>query len=395
MRSLNILLPFLFIPIVLFSGTSCKKDEEESVAKPEKPYSEEAPEGYIVYDSESQKFWLDTVVSGLAYPWGMAFLPDGDLLVSERPGRLQRVRPDGEATEISGLPEIAAVGQGGLLDIQLHPEYDQNGWIYLAYSRKAGPLGSTTTAIARAKLNGNALADLEQIFIAQPSFSTTHHYGCRMVLKDGYLFFGVGDRGQMQQAQRLDRHNGKIMRIYDDGRVPMDNPFVSVNEAKAEIWSYGHRNPQGLALHPISGELWEHEHGPKGGDELNIVRRGNNYGWPVITYGIDYDGTVISPITHKEGMEQPVTFWVPSIAPCGMIFNSGDKYTGWKGNIFIGALAGRAFYRVVLNGNTYSHQEKLLPDIGRVRNVALSPDGFIYIATESPNHIYRVVPINE
>jgi len=380
--------------ILLFSTfySSCKKEEStEPINK--KVYSEPAPEGYSVIETDKQRLWLDTVATDVDKPWGMVFLPNGDILFSERSGSLKRINhSDGSVQEISGLPQIASTGQGGLLDLLLHSDFENNGYLYFSYSKKVG--FNYTTAISRAKLSGNSLVELEELFSASPAFSTSHHFGCRMVMKDNYLYFGVGERGQMKLAQKLDKHNGKIMRIHDNGDIPVDNPFVSTTDAKAEIWSYGHRNPQGLAIHPVTGEIWEHEHGPKGGDELNIIKEAANFGWPEITYGIDYDGTIISPNTHLPGMEQPVTYWDPSIAPCGMIFCDSDKYPEWKNNIFLGGLAARALFRVELNGDKYVDQEEILSDIGRVRNVALSPDGFIYMAIEDPGYIFRLVPIN-
>ena len=321
----------------------------------------------------------------------MAFLPGGDVLVSDREGRLLRVNGKGGGlTEISGLPNLFIGGQGGLLDIRLHSDFVNNQWLYMSYSTQRN--GGYTTAISRAKLKGNVLSELQELFVAEPSFSTTHHFGCRMNLSSGYLFFTVGDRGQMNDAQKLDRHNGKVMRIHDDGSIPADNPFVHVQGAKKEIWSYGHRNPQGLDRHPISGKLYAHEHGPKGGDELNLILKGANYGWPEITFGIDYDGSIISNDTAKAGMQQPLNYWVPSIAPCGLVIYNGNKYPGWLGNFFLGGLASTSLFRLELIGDEFIRQERMLKGIGRVRNIAQSPDGFLYMATENPGIIYRLVP---
>ena len=380
---------FLFLVVFFLSSASI---EDITTQIPSRTSEKDNPASF--YDSQKQVFYLDTIAKGLDKPWGMIFLPGGDIVFTERNGSLHRIRKNADIIEkITGLPEIEAVGQGGLLDIALHPDFKSNSFIYFSYSKRVGQ--NYTTAVSRAIISGNSLTDVQELFEAKPAFSTTHHFGCRLVFKDGFLFFGVGDRGQMKQAQLLDRHNGKIIRLNDDGSVPLDNPFVSTENAKPEIWSYGHRNPQGLAVHPVSGDLWEHEHGPKGGDELNIIKKGANYGWPEITFGIDYDGTTISRDTHKEGMEQPVSYWVPSIAPCGMIFCNSTKYPNWKSNIFIGGLVSRALFRVELNLNIYVSEEKLLPGIGRVRNVALSPEGYIYISTESPGYIYRIVPISK
>jgi glucose/arabinose dehydrogenase len=380
-----------FISISIFICPSCKKEKDVDVTP---VYSEPAPAGYQIYSTLKQKFWLDTVASQLDKPWGMAFLPNGDLLFSERSGSLKKRRKaDGIIEEINGLPEIAVVGQGGLLDILLHPDFKNNGWLYISYSKSVG--SNYTTAVARAKISGNALMDVQEIFEAKPAFNSTIQFGCRMQIKGGYLYISVGDRNLRDQAQWLDRHNGKIIRIYDDGKVPTDNPFVSTPNALPEIWSYGHRNPQGLAIDPVSGELWEHEHGPKGGDELNIIKKGANFGWPEITYGIDYDGSIISEFTAKPGMEQPVTYWVPSIAPCGMSYCKSTKYPQWKNNLFIGGLVSRSLFRIELKGSNYVAQERMLEGIGRVRNVVQSNDGFIYIATEDPGNIFRLVPIND
>lgn len=352
---------------------------------------EDVPDGVEIIKSEKQNFWLDTVAVDLGKPWGMVFLPNGDMLISDRGARLLRLDPgNGSNEEISGLPPIFTGGQGGLLDITLHPNYTENGWLYLSYS-KSVPDGYTTV-IARCHIKGNSIADFTELFVAEPGFTTSHHFGCRMAFNNGYLFFSVGDRGQMFDAQKLDRHNGKIMRIHDDGQIPADNPFVSSPGALAAIWSYGHRNPQGLAVQKISGELYSHEHGPKGGDELNLIKGGANYGWPEITFGIDYDGTIISNDTAKPGLEQPLTYWVPSIAPCGMIIYNGNKYPSWLGNVFLGGLAARSLFRLELFGSKYRHQEVMLEGIARVRNVGQSPDGFIYVATESPGVLYRLVP---
>ncbi len=385
----TILIGLLLIPF----EQSCQKDEEV-VEKPKEIYSEDLPDGYSLIQSDEQNFWLDTIATGLKKPWGMLFLPNGDILFSERSGSLHRIsKENGNLNEITGLPDIAATGQGGLLDIQLHPDFESNNLIYLSHSIKSS--FSYTTAVTRATLQGNTLTDNERVFTASPAFSTSHHFGCRMVFQDEYLYLTIGDRGQMKNAQDLDNHCGKTIRIYHDGSIPDDNPFVNVTDAKKDIWSYGHRNAQGMAIHPENGKIFLHEHGPKGGDEINIVEKGLNYGWPEITYGIDYDGSIISPHTHLPGMEQPITYWDPSIAPCGMTFCSGDKYPNWENNIFLGGLASRTLFRVVVSDDKYISEEKLLEGIGRVRNVALSPDGFLYVAIEDPGIIFRLAPVNK
>jgi glucose/arabinose dehydrogenase len=345
-----------------------------------------------VITSEKQKFTVDTVASGLDNPWGIAFLPDGRTLVTELNGQI-RIIKDGKLLEetITNVPAVVASGQGGLLDIKLHPDYANNGWIYLTYS-KPGEGGAATT-LARTKLQGNAFVETEELFTALPFTSTGHHFGSRVVFDgNGYIFLSSGERGTKENSQDLGNHLGKIIRLHEDGKVPTDNPFVNTPNAKAEIWSYGHRNPQGLFYDKATSTLWEVEHGPKGGDELNKVEKGKNYGWPVITYGIDYSGEKISDITTKEGMEQPVWYWVPSIATCGMTMVTSDKYPNWKGNVLVGALALTHIARVELNNGTYVKHEKLLDGIGRVRAVEQSPDGFIYAAVQGPGMIVKIVP---
>lgn len=346
-----------------------------------------------IVNSEKQKFGVDTLATGLFNPWGIAFLPDGRILVTERKGEI-RIIKDGKLLDekIEGVPAVYAEGQGGLLDIKLHPDYNTNGWIYFSFS-KPGEGGGATT-IARAKLNGNTFTDLQELFTAQPFSSSGVHFGSRIVFDgEGHIFFSSGERGTKENAQTLENHLGKILRLNEDGTVPTDNPFVNTSKAKPEIWSYGHRNPQGLWYDKQTKTLWDVEHGPKGGDELNLVEKGKNYGWPVITYGINYDGTPITDITEKEGMEQPVKYWVPSIATCGLTQVTSDQYPGWKGNFMVGALALTHVARVEVNNNTFVAQEKLLDKIGRVRAIEQGPDGLLYIATEGPGLIVRLVPV--
>jgi len=350
-----------------------------------------------VTKSEVQDFIVETVVTGLDVPWGLVFLPDGDLLISERAGTLHRFSKGKLSLPIQGLPPIKAKGQGGLLDLCLHPDYVENGWIYIAYSALNPEKGNSNsnTAIMRARLDGNKLVDQQVIFTGDPFTDRSHHYGCKLAFDDkGHLFFGIGDRGQhFDFPQKLDNANGKMHRINDDGSIPKDNPFVNTKGAVPSIYSYGHRNQQGTSIHPQTGELWVSEHGPKGGDELNLVVPGKNYGWPVISYGINYNGTILTELTEKEGMEQPVHYWTPSIAPCGMTFLTGDKYKKWQNNLFIGSLRFEYLERVVINGNSVMHTEKLLEGIGRVRNVVVGNDGLIYVATENPGKIVRLVPV--
>ncbi len=348
-----------------------------------------------VITTEKLKLKLDTVITGLDVPWGMAFLPDGDMLINEREGKMLRFRNGKKVADIQGLPAIHAVGQGGLLDIRLHPDYKTNGWIYFAYTASSTNVSDGwNTNVMRARLKDNTLVDQQLLFKAMPDTKTGHHVGCKITFDGkGHVFFGVGERGRQQNSQDLSNDCGKIHRINEDGTVPADNPFFNKAGAQKTIWSYGHRNPQGLEYNTTTGVLWESEHGPKGGDELNLIQPGKNYGWPVITFGINYDGTIITKDTAKTGMEQPVTYWVPSIAPCGMTFVKGDKYKGWEGDILIGSLRFKYLVRCEMSGNSVVHKEILLPDIGRLRNVEMSPDGYIYVAVESPGIIYRLVPV--
>jgi aldose sugar dehydrogenase len=342
--------------------------------------------------SEKQNFHTQVVAKGLKNPWGMAFLPDGRVLVTERPGTLRMIE-NGRLLDapVSGVPEVVARGQGGLLDVALHPQFETNSFVYLSYSI---PLeGGTHTGIMRAKLDGNALTEQTVIFTGGPASTRGHHFGSRIVFdNDGYLYFTIGDRGRMQDAQVLTNAAGKVFRIHDDGRIPEDNPFVGQEGVFQQIWSYGHRNIQGFVKHPETGVLWSHEHGPRGGDELNIVKKAANYGWPTITYGINYDGSIITNEREREGMEQPQFIWDPSIGPSGLAFVTSDIYPGWKGNAMVGALAFTSVYRVEIEGSVASKQEQLLANIGRVRDVRQAPDGYLYVIVESSGEIIRLLP---
>jgi aldose sugar dehydrogenase len=346
-----------------------------------------------VIQSEKQKFQVDTITSDLKNPWGITFLSDQRILVTERAGEI-RIIENGKliAEKLEGVPVVFANGQGGLMDITLHPDYKENGWIYLSYSKPGNDGGGTT--IARAKVQGNKLVELQELFSASPFSDSGLHFGSRIVFDGkGYMFFSSGERGKMENAQTLENHLGKILRLHDDGRVPADNPFVNTKGAKPEIWSYGHRNPQGLVYDRETNTLYDIEHGPKGGDELNKVEKGRNYGWPVITWGINYDGKPISDIQQKEGMEQPIRYWVPSIGPCGAVQVTSDKYPNWKNNILVGALAHMHVARVELENGKYVKEEKLLDKVGRVRAIAQSPEGYLYVATENPGMLVRLVPV--
>lgn len=350
-----------------------------------------------VFETEEFRFRLDTVVSGLEVPWGMAFLPDGNMLITDRGGKLYRFTEGKALQEITGAPDVLAKGQGGLLDIILDPDFESNQVIYLSYSafKKSGKETLATTAIMSATLEGNRLTDQKKIFEALPYAKTRHHYGSVMQFgDDGLLYFSVGDRGNRDEnPQSLKRHPGKIHRIKSDGSIPSDNPFVNEDSAHASIYSYGHRNPQGLVFHPETGVLWEHEHGPRGGDELNIIEKGANYGWPEISYGINYDGTTFTTKTEEQGLVQPLLYWIPSIAPSGMTFVTGDRYKGWEGDLLVGSLRFKYLNRCKIEGNKVVAEEKLMKNIGRVRNVKMGPDGFIYVAVEKPGIVYRVAPL--
>jgi len=327
------------------------------------------------------------VVDRLEHPWGVAFLPDGDILITERAGRLRRVHNGVLIAEpIGGLPEIKAGGQGGLLDVVLHPQYAKNGWLYLSYA--ASGKGGRGTEVLRAKLQGDRLVQVERIFQLQPKSRTKYHFGSRLIFdRDGYLYITLGDRGDRPRSQKLNDHAGSVIRLHDDGRIPQDNPFVEAKNVRPEIFSYGHRNPQGGAMNPQTGAIWINEHGPQGGDELNIIQPGANYGWPVITYGVNYGtGTSIGEGIAKEGMVQPIRYWVPSIAPSGMAFYSGDKIPEWQGDLFIGSLKFQQLVRLKLDGNRVIGEERLLErELGRIRDVRNGPDGYLYLLTDEKN----------
>lgn len=337
-------------------------------------------------------FTVESVVPGLQNPLGMVFLPDGSMLITEKSGELIHYS-SGKTSEISNVPEIYVRGQGGLMDIELHPNYKENGWLYLSYASEEGGGKGGNTAIMRAKLSNNRLVEKQLLYKAEPNSTRGQHFGSRLEFdNDGYLYFSVGERGNRDvNPQDITRDGGKIYRLHDDGRIPNDNPFVGKTGAKTAIYSYGHRNTQGLAKHPETGEIWEHEHGPRGGDEINIVQKGKNYGWPVITYGINYSGTKITDETSRPGMEQPLYQWTPSIAPSGMTFVTSDKYPKWKGNLLVGSLSFQYLERLELKNNKVSYREKLLDGMGRVRNVRQGPDGFIYVGIEGKG-IFRLVP---
>jgi aldose sugar dehydrogenase len=351
------------------------------------------------FRSAAGELAVETFARGLEHPWAIAFLPDGRLLVTERPGRIRIIGKDGKLSPaLVGVPKVFAASQGGLHDVVLDRNYAQNGTIYFCYAEPAQ--GGARTALARAKLVDDATAprldDVKVIFHQEGPLSSGNHFGCRIVqTPDDNLFMTAGEHFTTRdQAQNLANHLGKLIRIRPDGSVPPDNPFVGRADAKPEIWSYGHRNPQGLALHPTTGRLWEHEHGPRGGDEVNIIEKGKNYGWPVIGYGIDYNGARIHASTHKDGMEQPIWYWVPSIAPSGMTFAQASAIPAWRNSLFVGALAGEILVRLELDGEKIAKEERLLHDLReRIRDVRQGPDGALWLATDnSAGRILRVLP---
>lgn len=346
----------------------------------------------IPLQNEVINYTFETVASGINIPWGMTWLPDGSMLVTEKSGILYHIK-NGQKTEVKNVPVVYNRGQGGLLDIALHPNYEKNGWIYITYASSEGEGEGGNTKLIRAKLENESLTNIESLYKCGPNTTKGQHFGSRIVFdNDGYLYFSAGERGNhFVNPQDITRDNGKIYRLNDDGSIPKDNPFVGKNGAKEAIFSYGHRNPQGMIKNPVTGAIWAHEHGPQGGDEINIIKKGANYGWPVVTYGIDYDGTIISPDKEKPGLEKPIYYWVPSIAPSGMVFVTSDRYPDWKGNLLVGSLKFQYLELVKLNGNEVIGRQKIATDIGRVRNVAQGPDGYIYLGVEGKG-IIKIIP---
>ncbi len=354
----------------------------------------------IYANNNEKEYKFETLAEGLSFPWGIAFLSNEEILVTEKTGKL-RVIKNGNLLEdsVSGVPDSLFKGQGGLEGIVLHPNFENNKYLYLAFSETDSDNSKLNTLrVIRGKLEGLSLTDVETIFKASPSRRTANHYGAKMVfLKDGTLLITSGDGfSYREMAQELDNHFGKVIRVNEDGSIPEDNPFVSTPGAKPEIWSYGHRNQQGIVVNSDGSVVYEHEHGPRGGDELNIIEKGKNYGWPAITYGIDYSGALISPFKQKEGMEQPIKYWVPSIAPSGMTFYDGDLFPKWKGSLFISALVPGDVRRISIKGTEVVDEEILFNELGnRIRNVVSAPDGSLVLATDSrKGKIIRVVPNN-
>ena len=346
-----------------------------------------------IVKTEKVSFQVETYADGFEIPWGMAFLPDNRMMVTDRIGDLWIVEKDGkDKVKVSGeIPNVRSKGQGGMLDVAVHPDFNTNSYIYLSYSDYSE--NKSHTSLIRAKLVNNSLVNSQIIFRPEEKFFTKRslHFGSRIIFDDkGFIFFCIGDRGDRDLAQNLDMPNGKIYRIRDDGTVPIDNPFYYTKGAIKSIWSYGHRNPQGLAIHPSTRQLWEAEHGPRGGDEVNIILRGHNYGWPVITYGKNYSGTIISKLTHHEGMDQPVFHWTPSIAVCGIAFYDGSQFPEWKNNLLATSLKYERLHRVELDGINMVKDEIIFEAESRVRDVEVGPDGIIYVALEDPGRIVKL-----
>jgi glucose/arabinose dehydrogenase len=379
---------FLFTFVILFVFASCKDKDTAASAAP----ANEPPAG-------EPGVRINTFLTGYEIIWGMDFLPDGDLLFTEKKGKLNRYHA-GTVTEITGFPEVNNGGQGGLLDIKVHPDYVANGWIYSSYAGYDANRQGVLTLI-RFKLSGNTITNIETLLKASTPDTWGGHYGSRIAFDNaGMLYVSVGEGGSTtyggassanMNAQNVKAEWGKVHRLTADGKVPADNPILPGNTAPTSIYSYGHRNPQGLAFNPFSNEIWENEHGPKGGDEVNIIQKGKNYGWPLVSYGVNYDGVAVSQSPLMNGVEPPVYTWTPSIAPCGMAFITSDKFKAWKGNALVGSLAFTHLTRLQVSGNKITKETKMLEGIGRVRNVKQGPDGNIYVSVEGPGRILQLV----
>jgi aldose sugar dehydrogenase len=388
-----------------------RENEKKTLAK---GMSFPTPSPDSVTKTELENYKIETLVDkDLKNPWAIAFLPDGRKLVTEKSGKLRFITTDNklDPTIIEGIPSVIEHGQGGLMEVAIHPDYAKNGWVYLGLSdgtREKNDKGKDDirciTAIVRGKIKDHQWTDQEWIYRPDPKFrgGSGVHFGTRFVFDKGYIYFVIGERGGMMEVQDLTRPNGKIHRLHDDGRVPRDNPFVKTKDAIPSIWSYGHRNPQGLAMDPRDGSIYDTEHGPRGGDELNLILPGKNYGWPMVTLGMNYGGTPMSyngpdgkqieSVTSMDGVEQPITFWVPSIAVCGLDFYTGDKFPKWKNDLLVGALAQQEIRRVRLSDKKVVSQEIIFKNVGRVRDVAMGPDGLIYVILNGPDRLVRMVP---
>ena len=359
------------------------------------PIAGPTPVGDEVFESKKESFRLETIVDDLELPWSLKKLPDGQWLVSERGVRLLLIDPtSGERVAVEGIPEVYANGQGGLLDIGIPPNFEKTGWVYLSFSDPGSDGESSLTAIVRGRIQGGQWTGEEVVFRADEEFYRRGrvHFGCRLVFVGDYLYFSIGDRGAMDQAQDLSRPNGKIHRIFADGTIPPDNPFVDEPGAFPTIWTYGNRNPQGLAYDEVTGLLWETEHGPRGGDELNLIEKGLNYGWPLVTYGMNYNGTPMVARTSMPGMVDPVTYWTPSLAVCGLVMYRGEAFPNWNGSLLSGSLAKQQLRRLEMKDDELIEQELIVDHLGRLRDVFVDEDGIVYLLTNGPGRIVRMSP---
>jgi aldose sugar dehydrogenase len=355
------------------------------------------PPESVTLKSEKHEFRLETFAAPLDTPWGIVFLPEGRMLVSDRVGSLRVIERNGtvQPEPIRGTPKPFVRQDGGFLDVIAHPDYTNNGWLYLAYTEAGSARNTTMTVVVRGKIRDGAWVEQQDIFRAGQKFYYVDysHYGCRFLFdREGHLFFTIGERGKPLDAQDLSSPCGKIHRVFDDGRIPPDNPFATRADACGSIWTFGNRHVQGLQFHPTTGKLWATEHGPRGGDELNRIERGHNYGWPIISYGQSQIGEKIEGTT-RDGMDQPIAWWTPSIAPSAIEFYTGTRFPGWKSNLFIACLVGRQLKRLEVDGDRVVRQEVLFSEMGRVRDVVTGPDGLIYVALNNPGRIARLVPV--
>ena len=351
-----------------------------------------------VFESELEKFAVEIVANGLETPWSFAFLPDGRMLVAERPGRLRFVSKNSVSDPIAGFPQVWARQDGGLMGLALHPDYERNGWIYVSYAEAGGEPGTSMTRVVRGRIEDGRWVDQEDIWAPDRAdyIESNIHFGSRLLFVDGKLLFSIGDRGRRNYAQRMSNPYGKIFRVNDDGSTPKDNPFAKRDDALGSIWTYGHRNPQGLARDPRTGFLWSTEHGPMGGDELNVLKKGANYGWPIVTHGLDDDGSVISNETSRAGMQDPAAFWTPSISPAAIEFYTGKQFPRWRNHLLLGSLTSLELRRLEIQGDRVVKQEVLIKNFGRIRDIHTGPDGNIYVAIErfsNLGQLVRLVPV--
>lgn len=388
--------PTILLGIFALLLTGCK-DNERSLQKEQAVVNDtiqETRDAITIPDSQvtSTEYKYETVVPDLQIAWGMAFLPDGSMLITEKSGEIIHFK-DGNKQTVEGVPQVYVRGQGGLMDITLHPNYEKNGWIYFTFASSEGEGQGGNTALMRAKLENGKLTNKEQLYKAVPNSTRGQHFGSRITFdKEGQLYFSIGDRGNRDEnPQDITLDGGKVYRLNDDGSIPSDNPFVGKENAKEAIFSYGHRNPQGMIYNSATGEIWVHEHGPKGGDEINVVQKGANFGWPEVTFGENYDGTTITEQTSGPEFTDPIYYWLPSIAPSGFAYITSEKYPDLQGDLLVGSLKFQYVEHLSLDGKTVTAREKLLEGIGRVRDIVQGPDGFIYVSAENKG-IVKIIP---